>query len=105
MQKRIVATSFERLLGLAFMQVESRKPPNGFDVVNYWLQRLVPLIGSDSIFVAADRVGKEAFSLLRKGAEGEGTYCGSSCVIDLKAPKLLGMLNTTQEAVLVVDVK
>ena len=93
------------LLSLALVQIESRKAPKGFDVVNYWLQRLVPLIGSDSIFVAADRVGKEAFSLLHKDAKGEVTYCGTSCVIDLKVPRLLGILNTTQEAVLVVDVK
>ena len=35
------------------------KPPNVGDTLNYWANRLTPLLGTDVAFVAADRVGTE----------------------------------------------
>eukprot|EP00958_Prasinococcus_capsulatus_P023470 scaffold3476_cov415-Prasinococcus_capsulatus_cf.AAC.2 len=80
-----------------------RTPPVPVDTVRYWIERLSPLLGQDTFFIAADRIGQEAFALLREGAEGLCTFCGGSCVIGLKDLKLFGMLDHTREAVLAVD--
>eukprot|EP00668_Euglena_longa_P034352 GGOE01044150.1.p1 GENE.GGOE01044150.1~~GGOE01044150.1.p1 ORF type:complete len:319 (-),score=102.74 GGOE01044150.1:361-1287(-) len=74
------------------------RPPNRGETLNYWTARLKPLIGESVHFVVADRVGQETLAPL--GRAGVTTFCGSSCVISLRQPRLLAALNTTEEAVL-----
>ena len=75
------------------------------DTIGTWLQRLRPLLGSDVVFIAADRVGSEDLSLFGKKPKGEGstTFVGNSCVLALDEPALLGRLGT-EEGLLVVDI-
>lgn len=62
----------------------------------YWAMRLSPLIGSDAIFIACNRVGTE-----------RGTrFTGSSCVMRLsQTPSVLGFLGKFEEQVIVVEVE
>ncbi|GBG26954.1 Protein N-terminal amidase [Hondaea fermentalgiana] len=79
--------------------------PNGPDTINYWFARLSPLLGHDTVFIAADRVGKEPASLFREDAQGDVTFCGSSCIIDFHRPALLGALDTAEEGIVASEVK
>mmetsp|Transcript_19058 Transcript_19058/g.32032 ORF Transcript_19058/g.32032 Transcript_19058/m.32032 type:complete len:308 (+) Transcript_19058:304-1227(+) len=76
--------------------------PDLVQTINYWVQRLTPLVGTDALFVVANRVGKESFAPLDR--EGEVIFCGASCILSLKEPALLGLLDTETEMVLVRDV-
>eukprot|EP00854_Cymbomonas_tetramitiformis_P011459 gene11459-13543_t len=78
-------------------------PPDLTSTLNYWGTRLSPLIHHPVHFVCADRVGKESMECL--GKEGETTFCGCSCIIDLGAARVLGVLDTVVEAVLVQEIK
>jgi len=80
-----------------------RTPPNLLETLNYWLNRLQPLIGSEVLFAVANRVGSESFAPFQR--EGDVIFCGASCVLSLKAPSLLTALDTDVEAVLVKDVQ
>ena len=80
------------------------KAIDGLETINYWCNRLAPLLGDDVYILISDRVGKEPLSFYREGAIGQTVFCGSSCVISLKEPRLLGMLDTTEESALVVDI-
>ena len=60
---------------------------------NYWCHRLAPLVGTDTVFVACNRVGRE----------GKTVFCGSSCVLDLNQPAVVGLLNKRQSNVLHVE--
>jgi len=60
---------------------------------NYWAGRLLPALGHPVVIALANRVGVE-----------RGTrFAGASCVIDLKRRKVLGHLNGSEEAVLVIN--
>jgi protein N-terminal amidase len=60
---------------------------------NYWAGRLLPALGLPVVVAIANRVGVE-----------RGTrFAGASCVIDLQQRKVLGHLNGSEEAVLVVN--
>jgi len=72
-------------------------PINGFETMNYWCNRLRPLIGDSVRFVVADRVGSEELSLFKEGETGKTTFCGSSCVIDLAKPAVLDFMDTDSE--------
>lgn len=63
-------------------------------VINYWLIRMTPLIGRDVKLIICNRTGVE---------EGV-TYCGLSCVLDLKTCCVLAMCSRTDEQVMVVNV-
>ena len=70
-----------------------------------WVARLKPLLGRDAFFVCADRVGVEALALLGGGrTEGETLFCGSSCVVSLREPRVVAALGASEEGVLVTDV-
>ena len=45
--------------------------------------------------MVANRVGKESFAPLDR--EGEVIFCGASCILSLKDPALLGLLDTEKE--------
>mmetsp|Transcript_8859 Transcript_8859/g.14381 ORF Transcript_8859/g.14381 Transcript_8859/m.14381 type:complete len:282 (+) Transcript_8859:305-1150(+) len=77
---------------------------NGVETIQYWCTRLYPLIGQDVYFVIADRVGSEPLSNYREEAKGRVSFCGSSCVLNLKHPSLVACLDTKEEGVLVVDI-
>lgn len=52
----------------------------------YWLNRLRPMIGSDCIFIVANRIG----------TENGCTFCGRTCAMSLKEPLLLQTLGTKE---------
>lgn len=81
-------------------------PVDGPETINYWANRLSPLIklDRDVFFACADRVGQEPVDLFRAGAQGVTTFVGSSCVISLKGPELLCALGTADEGLLLQDV-
>jgi protein N-terminal amidase len=64
-------------------------PVDPAEVLQYWLARLAPVIGGDTHFVCANRVGEE------RGI----TFVGCSCVMRMKEPALVGMLGPTEEGV------
>ena len=64
-------------------------------MLQYWLARLAPVIGGDTHFVCANRVGEE------RGI----TFVGWSCVMRMKEPALVGMLGPTEEGVLVAEME
>jgi len=73
---------------------ETLEDNSSFGTQNYWASRLKPLWGTDSLFVACNRIGTESGS----------TFCGGSCVLMLKKrPELLATLTKRDEGVLVVD--
>jgi protein N-terminal amidase len=62
-------------------------------LVNYWAQRLLPVLGQPAVVAIANRVGTE-----------RGTrFAGCSCVIDLEKRTLLGRLNGVEEDVLMIE--
>lgn len=66
------------------------------DTLGYWATRLSPLIGSEAVFVACNRVGTE------RGTK----FTGSSCVMRMsETPSVLGFLGKSEEQVLVVEVE
>lgn len=74
------------------------------ETLQEWIERLAPLIGHDVHFICADRVGSEDMALIG-GAPGQvNKFCGCSCVLSMKRPSVLGLLDSTAEGVLVVDV-
>ena len=78
-------------------------PVNGAHIVEYWLSRLEPLIGSPIFFVAADRVGREA---IPPGFNARIHYCGTSCAISLREPRMCAApLPTDQAGVAVVTLR
>jgi len=75
---------------------------NGAHIVEYWLSRLEPLIGSPTFFAAADRVGREAIP----GFKTRIQYCGTSCAISLREPRMCAApLPTDQAGVAVVTLR
>ena len=70
-------------------------PVDPAEVLQYWLARLAPVIGGDTHFVCANRVGEE------RGI----TFVGCSCVMRMKEPALVGMLGPTEEGVLVAEME
>ena len=98
----------------AATRLESMAPPRGSrqekakveETVNYWLNRLVPMLRSDHpcFFVCADRTGTEPACLLGKGeGGGEVQFVGCSCVVDLRGVKLEGRLGMHEQELLIVD--
>merc|ERR1711871_1483538 len=65
------------------------------EVHQQWFTRLGSHIGTNTIFVAADRVGHE------KGVP----FNGASTVVDMEKPTTLAKLDTTEENVLVQQLK
>ena len=62
--------------------------------ISYWVTRLSPLIGSDSIFAGCNRIGTE------KGH----TFTGSSCVLKLgEEPFVIDYAHKDETKVLVVE--
>mmetsp|Transcript_23879 Transcript_23879/g.81669 ORF Transcript_23879/g.81669 Transcript_23879/m.81669 type:complete len:245 (-) Transcript_23879:17-751(-) len=72
--------------------------------ISSWVSRLEPLVGTDTFFVCADRVGHEALALSGRCGGGKTRFCGSSCVLALKDLEILGALDSVSEGVLVVDI-
>lgn len=74
---------------------EAAEAPNAAETIAYWVHRLVPLVGGERrvYLVCSDRVGEE-----------EGTqFCGSSCVLSLQEPAIVGALDAERSDVLVCD--
>jgi protein N-terminal amidase len=65
-----------------------------FEHLNYWCIRLSPLLKTNVKVAICNRTGRE----------GNTAYVGSSCVIDMMQPAVLGNLNRTQECVLIVEI-
>ncbi|KAK9464323.1 carbon-nitrogen hydrolase [Lipomyces arxii] len=64
--------------------------------IRYWISRMGPLNGTNSVLVAASRAG----------IEGNTVYAGSSCVVKLDKPlNIIGMLPKSVEYPLIVDVE
>mmetsp|Transcript_21969 Transcript_21969/g.43185 ORF Transcript_21969/g.43185 Transcript_21969/m.43185 type:complete len:363 (+) Transcript_21969:121-1209(+) len=80
-------------------------PVNGAETINYWFARLSPLIHQKTIFVAADRVGVEPMSHFRPDSEGDVTFCGSSCIIDMNEPELFCHMGTMDEGIVTARVR
>jgi hypothetical protein len=90
-------------------------------VINYWLNRMRPLLGTPAVLVVCNRIGTEkgappwrarcrslltARALATCGAgrlRTGSTFAGSSCVIDLDSRTLLGALSRSQPGLLVVE--
>lgn len=70
-------------------------PVNRNEILTYWLNRLVPLVGSDVHFVCANRVGME------KGI----TFTGCSCVMSLKEPRLVAAMGPEDVGVMVQTIE
>ena len=69
-------------------------PVNRNEILTYWLNRLVPLVGSDVHFVCANRVGME------NGI----TFTGCSCVMSLREPRLIAALGPKDVGVMVQEI-
>ncbi|KAH9255565.1 hypothetical protein BASA81_006395 [Batrachochytrium salamandrivorans] len=70
------------------------------DQLEYWYQRLLPLVGSKCYFCVADLVGREPLNQLGKRIR----YCGTSCFADMQTSKLLAPpCGTSGEQVLIAD--
>ncbi|KAM0751952.1 carbon-nitrogen hydrolase [Meredithblackwellia eburnea MCA 4105] len=63
--------------------------------INYWATRLKPLIGEDTVFIAANRVGREK----------DVTFAGSSCVLRLSDLVLLDYASLDKEELLQVTIE
>lgn len=74
---------------------ESATPVNELEVVTYWMRRLAPLIGTDSHFVCANRIGEE------KGI----TFTGCSCVISLREPKVVERFGATRMGLMLAEME
>ena len=71
------------------------------DQVNYWLERLEPVLGKKVYFCSADLVGREQIP----GKSSRIKYCGSTCCLDLATQRLLkSPLNTSHEGCLYVSI-
>ena len=61
--------------------------------IQYWGSRLYPLLGTDCVFLAANRIGLE-----------NGTrFVGSSCAIDLKKKKVIDFMDVKKEGFIIVQ--
>lgn len=67
--------------------------------LEYWYERLLPLLGSKCHFCVADLVGREQLDLYGKRIR----YCGTSCCIDLETCKVLSVASTNREEVMLVE--
>ena len=65
--------------------------------LDYWLERLEPLIGSRCFFCVADLVGREP---IPKRSPSKIRYCGTSCAINLKNSEIIDYLDTSTESAL-----
>lgn len=69
--------------------------------LEYWVDRLDPLIFEDLCFCAADLVGREAIPRTNSFIR----YCGSSCCLSLKEPAIVaGPLDTEKEGTLLAHI-
>ena len=71
-----------------------RAPVDAADVVNYWFARLEPLRGTKAHFVCSNRIGEE--NLIK--------FCGCSCVIDMRAQKVLTFIPPGSEGATLVHI-
>lgn len=80
---------------------ELAQAPDGRETLEYWASRLQPLIRRRdgggmprrAYFVCADRVGVEHGT----------TFCGTSCVLSLAEPAVLGALGTHEQGLLLCE--
>eukprot|EP00126_Sphaerothecum_destruens_P002586 Sdes_comp16012_c0_seq1m5195 len=68
-------------------------PDSYFSIFKYWAWRMSPLLGSSAHLIVSNRVGTEVTS----------TFCGCSCVLSLKEPRLVAFLDKTQESLLKIS--
>jgi len=72
-----------------------RKDVDAEEVLNYWFSRLAPLANTNTYFVCANRIGEE----------NDIKYCGCSCVIDMRAQRVVAHIDPGMEGALLVPLE
>lgn len=104
---KVVIISMAWLTRLTEEEVSGNVTVPDHDNINYWVERLHPLFGtqgaeSETIVVCANRAGEEGIC----PKIGEVRYAGSSCVMGMKKGnqvRLWDILGRAQEGLLLVD--
>jgi predicted amidohydrolase len=71
--------------------------------LDYWIDRLQPLMGKKVHFICSDRIGREVIPF-HKESDAMLRYCGTSCVLDLCTRNVISALNPEEENCLIVEI-